>query len=113
MAVQLISRVRDVFGVDVPVGEFLRSPTIMAMAEAVALGQAQSGKIPGVEELLSEIEALGAKEAGALLARSLKFLNGKKRLSRPQWHATAWEWYNSIGRVQPFLFLRRRIRVPE
>ena len=37
MAVQLISRVRDVFEVDLPVGEFLRSPTVMAMAEAVAL----------------------------------------------------------------------------
>jgi phthiocerol/phenolphthiocerol synthesis type-I polyketide synthase E len=72
MAVQLISRVRDVFGVDLPVGEFLRSPTIMAMAEAVALREAQSGEIPGVEELLSEIEALGAEEAGALLVRELE-----------------------------------------
>jgi phthiocerol/phenolphthiocerol synthesis type-I polyketide synthase E len=72
MAVQLISRVRDVFEVDVPVGEFLRSPTVMAMAEAVAFGQAQSGKIPDVEELLSEIEALGTKETGALLAKELQ-----------------------------------------
>ena len=72
MAVQLISRVRDVFEVDLPVGEFLRSPTIMAMAEAVALGQAQAGKIAGVEDLLSEIEALGTEEAGALLANELE-----------------------------------------
>jgi phthiocerol/phenolphthiocerol synthesis type-I polyketide synthase E len=72
MAVQLISRVRDVFGVDLPVGEFLRSPTITAMAEAVALGQAQLGKISGVEDLLSEIEALGTGEARALLARELE-----------------------------------------
>ncbi len=72
MAVQLISRVRDVFGVDLPVGEFLRSPTIMAMAEAVALGQAQSGKVSGVEDLLSEIEGLESEEARALLAQELE-----------------------------------------
>ncbi len=72
MAVQLISRVRDVFGVDLPVGGFLRSPTIMAMAEAVTLGQAQSGEIPGVEGLLSEIEALGAEEVSAVLAQELE-----------------------------------------
>jgi natural product biosynthesis luciferase-like monooxygenase protein len=72
MAVQLISRVRDVFEVDISVGDFLRSPTIMAMAEAVAIGPAQSGKIPGVEELLSEIESLEAEEASALLAQELK-----------------------------------------
>ena len=72
MAVQLISRVRDVFEIDLPVGGFLRSPTVMAMAEAVALGQAQAGKIAGVEDLLSEIEALGTEEAGALLANQLE-----------------------------------------
>jgi phthiocerol/phenolphthiocerol synthesis type-I polyketide synthase E len=69
MAVQLISRVRDVFGVELPVGDFLRSPTIMAMAEAVALGQAQSGETSEVEELLSEIEGLEADEVGELLAQ--------------------------------------------
>jgi natural product biosynthesis luciferase-like monooxygenase protein len=69
MAVQLISRVRDVIGVELPVGEFLRSPTVMTMADAIALGEAQSGKIPGVEEMLSEIEALGVEEADELLAR--------------------------------------------
>jgi phthiocerol/phenolphthiocerol synthesis type-I polyketide synthase E len=72
MAVQLISRVRDVFGVDLPVGEFLRSPTIMAMAENIALAQAQSGKIPGVEEILSEIEALETEETSALLAKEFE-----------------------------------------
>ncbi len=72
MAVQLISRVRDVFGVDLPVGEFLRSPTIMAMAEAVALGAVRSGEMAGVEDLLSEIENLGTEEASALLAQELK-----------------------------------------
>ena len=84
MAVQLISRVRDVFGVDVPVSEFLRSPTIITMAEAVAFGQAQSGNIPGVEEILSEIEALETEEAGALLAEGTGVLRaGRERPS--QW----------------------------
>ena len=72
MAVQLISRVRDVFGVELPVGEFLGSPTITAMAEAVALRQAQSGKISEVEDLLSEIEALEAEEVGVLLAQEVE-----------------------------------------
>ena len=36
MAVQLISRVRDVFEVNVPAGEFLRAPSVIGLAEAVA-----------------------------------------------------------------------------
>lgn len=72
MAVQLISRVRDVLEVDLAVGEFLRSPTIIAMAEAVALGWVQSGEMAGVEDLLSEIENLEAEEASALLAEELE-----------------------------------------
>ena len=72
MAVQLISRVRDVFEVNVPVGEFLRAPTVIGLAEAVALCQAQADASPSVEELLSEIESLGTEEAGALLAREIE-----------------------------------------
>ena len=69
MAVQLISRVRDMFEVDVPVGEFLRTPTVLAMAESIALAQAQASEVPGLEDLLSEIEALRVDEAAALLAK--------------------------------------------
>ena len=69
MAVQLISRVRDLFEVNVPVGEFLRVPTVIAMAESIALAQAQGSEIPGFEDLLSEIEALRVDEAAALLAK--------------------------------------------
>ena len=69
MAVQLISRVRDLFEVNVPVGEFLRVPTVIAMAELIALAQAHGSEIPGFEDLLSEIEALRVDEAAALLAK--------------------------------------------
>ena len=69
MAVQLISRVRDLFEINVPIGEFLRAPTVIAMAESIALAQAQGGEMPGVEDLLSEIEALRVDEAAALLAK--------------------------------------------
>ena len=69
MAVQLISRVRDLFEINVPVGEFLRTPTVLAMAESIALAQAQASEVPGLEDLLSEIEALRVDEAAALLAK--------------------------------------------
>ena len=44
----------------------------MAMAESIALAQAQWGKIPGVEEILSEIEALETEETSALLAKEFE-----------------------------------------
>ena len=72
MAVQLISRVRDIFEVDVPVGEFLRSPTVVTMADAIVLRQAQLGESAGVEDLLSEIESLGIDEARAQLAKEIE-----------------------------------------
>ena len=72
MAVQLISRVRDVFEVNVPVGEFLRAPTVIGLAEAVALCQAHTDASLSVEELLSEIESLGTEEARTLLAREIE-----------------------------------------
>jgi natural product biosynthesis luciferase-like monooxygenase protein len=72
MAVQLISRVRDVFDVELPVGEFLRTPTVIAMAESIALLQVQGNNSLRVEDLLSEIEALRVDEAAALLTKETR-----------------------------------------
>jgi phthiocerol/phenolphthiocerol synthesis type-I polyketide synthase E len=75
LAVQLISRVRDLFEVNVPVGDFLRVPTVIAMAESIALAQAQASEVPGLEDLLFEIEALRVDEAAALLAKEPNHAN--------------------------------------
>ena len=54
VAVQMISRIRDLFSVELPMSEFLGSPTVAAMAESIARLRAQAGDIPGFEDALSE-----------------------------------------------------------
>ena len=45
VAVQMISRIRELFRVELPMSEFLRSPTVAAMAESIALLRAEAGHV--------------------------------------------------------------------
>ena len=73
MAVQLISRVRDVFEVELASGrvssDLRRSSPWRKLSRFSRLN---SDEIPGVEDLLSEIESLGIDEARALLAKEIE-----------------------------------------
>jgi acyl transferase domain-containing protein len=54
VAVQMISRIRDLFKVELPMSEFLRSPTVGAMAQSIALLRAQAGHNSGLKDALSK-----------------------------------------------------------
>ena len=62
LAIQLITQVRNVFGVDLPVTELFESPTIAALSKSIgaALGEESPEDL---EALLALVEGLSAEEA--------------------------------------------------
>lgn len=67
-AILLISRIREAFDVDLPLQHLLETPTVAAVAEAIARERHSAGEDVEVEALLAELEGLSDEEARAALA---------------------------------------------
>jgi amino acid adenylation domain-containing protein len=68
-ATQIVSRVRDSLGVQVPLGVVLKHPTVRQMAEVLGkLAEEQRVRVADVAEVLLEVQALSDEEVGTLLA---------------------------------------------
>jgi acyl carrier protein len=80
LATQLVSRVRQAFGVELSLVSLFERPVIAALAEIISQGQLTGQEQDGlkierasrggqsIEELLAELEQLSDEEAQALLA---------------------------------------------
>jgi amino acid adenylation domain-containing protein len=72
LATQLVSRLRDVFEVEVPVRSVFEAPTIAQLAVVIAQRQAeQAADQADIDRLLAELEELSDAEAQRLLARQM------------------------------------------
>jgi hypothetical protein len=73
LAIQIVSRLSQELGVDLPLTSLLEAPTAAALARRVTeLTPAALHPDPAaVERLLAEIESLSVEEAEARLARAL------------------------------------------
>ncbi len=78
LATQVISRLRDEFGVEVPLQQIFETPTIADLASVVTTAQAENTPLPKIEPLprwrhRAKVSALGepvfSKELKALLDR--------------------------------------------
>ena len=78
LATQVISRVRDEFGIEVPLQQIFETPTIADLASVVTAAQAEDMPLPKIEPLprwrhRAKVSALGelvfSKELKALLSR--------------------------------------------
>jgi acyl carrier protein len=78
LATQVISRLRDEFGVEVPLQQIFETPTIADLASVVTTAQAENTSLPKIEPLprwrhRAKVSALGepvfSKELKALLDR--------------------------------------------
>ena len=71
LATQVISRIRNLFGVQLPIRRLLESPTVADVALAIAeeqLGAAIDKDAQSLEALLSEVERLADDDLQRLLA---------------------------------------------
>lgn len=71
LAIQLISRVRDLFQVELPVEALFESPTIKELGMSVIQGQFGQVEGESMPDILAEIELLSEDEARSMLADGL------------------------------------------
>jgi acyl-coenzyme A synthetase/AMP-(fatty) acid ligase/acyl carrier protein len=68
---EVLSRLRDIFGVDVPFAAFLAEPTVAGMAAVVVRYQGDEGVDDEVRDAFEEVEQCSEEEAQRLLAQQL------------------------------------------
>ena len=72
LGIQLISRVRKDFQIELPLNTLFESPTAAGLAAAIAETRLREKEAEEIERLLREIESLSPAELQATLARELK-----------------------------------------
>jgi acyl transferase domain-containing protein/acyl carrier protein len=72
LGIQLISRVRKDFQVELPLGTLFETPTVTGLAAAIAETRLREKEAEEIERLLREIESLSPSELQATLAHELK-----------------------------------------
>ncbi len=68
LAIQVISRVRETFHVDVPLRSLFESPTVAGLALAIARCQAEEESAEELDKMLAELEDLSDEQVRALLS---------------------------------------------
>jgi acyl carrier protein len=69
LAIQIISRLREKFQMDIPMREFLfESPTVAGIAKIIEENQSKITDDPEIEKLLEEVENLSSQEVENLLS---------------------------------------------
>ncbi len=71
LATQVISRIRDVFSVELSLHSLFETPTVAGLAVAIAQSQAQKVEPENIDHLLAELEGLSDEEAEKLLAEQI------------------------------------------
>jgi hypothetical protein len=80
MATQIISRLSNVFQVEIPLRQLFLYPTIAELALIIA-GKLEKKEQATVKQLLDEFEGLSDEEAERLLAQELR---QNERANRPE-----------------------------
>ncbi|MGB7925172.1 MAG: SDR family oxidoreductase, partial [Pyrinomonadaceae bacterium] len=69
LAIQLISRLRETFRLELPLGSFFETPTISGVAKIIEDQQPEDEGLDDLDEILKEIESLSLDEARTQLAQ--------------------------------------------
>ena len=79
LATQIVSRVRDVFHVDVPLRSLLEAPTVADMAVVIVQSQAQRIGLEDMKGILAEVDALSDEQAQQLLTKAIELRENERR----------------------------------
>jgi amino acid adenylation domain-containing protein len=72
LATQVISRVRQTLGLEIPLQFLFETPTIAGLAEAIVQSQADKTEDDEISRLLNELEELSDEQAESLLAQLMQ-----------------------------------------
>jgi len=72
LATQVVSRVRKMFQVDLPLRKFFESPTVAAFAQLLIADEPEHGQAERIATLMKKIESLSTDEVENLLSKKQK-----------------------------------------
>ena len=70
IATQIVARILDIYGVEIPLRRVFESPTVADLASTIAEAMAEQEEESNLESLLSEVEALSKEKASAMLGEA-------------------------------------------
>ncbi|MFP5263070.1 MAG: amino acid adenylation domain-containing protein [Blastocatellia bacterium] len=65
--IEVTSRVQSIYGVELPMHTFFRSPTVASLAQSIQQLRMEEEKVDGLEELLEMVDSLSEAELKALI----------------------------------------------
>ncbi|HEV8241012.1 MAG TPA: amino acid adenylation domain-containing protein [Thermoanaerobaculia bacterium] len=69
LATQLVSRVRQLFGVELPLRALFEAPTVAGLADAILAAETQPGRSEKIARAFQRVQGMSAEEAKRLLAQ--------------------------------------------
>jgi surfactin family lipopeptide synthetase C len=75
LATQVISRLRETFRVELPLGIFFENPTVAGLAAQIAQMQAEEAVAEDTADMLAKLESLSDEEAEHLLGQESRKVN--------------------------------------
>lgn len=80
LAIQLMAKLRKIFGLDLPLNNFFESPTVAGLAARITESRLKEHEAAEIERLLREIESLAPQDLQASLAQEVKSDANAKKL---------------------------------
>jgi len=88
LAIQLITRIREAFEIELPLTDLFNAPTIAGLAERITEQQLTPEELAELEQLYDEIEQLSTTEVQEQLARRLEGVEGLEGLESIEGNGT-------------------------